>query len=244
MSATTHLAMWSGPRNISTALMRSFESRTACRVIDEPLYAHYLRTTGSDHPMAAEIIDRHPSDWRAVVAELCAPLEAGTELYYQKHMAHHLTPDIDHDWLKQLDHAFLIRDPAEMIISLAKKLPCPRVEDTGLPQQLELYRELSTGGLHPPVIDTKDVLEHPRSMLSALCEHLQIEFTEAMLSWAPGRRASDGCWADYWYANLYKTTQFAQWRPRTEAIPDSLLPVLEASQAAYDELYRDRLQPS
>ncbi|MFT5287277.1 MAG: hypothetical protein ACI8TQ_003459 [Planctomycetota bacterium] len=233
--------MWSGPRNISTALMRSFESRASCRVIDEPLYSHYLKVTGLDHPMAAEIIEHHESDWRKVVDELSAPLADGDALYYQKQMSHHLTPDIERDWMSEVTHAFLIRDPAEMLISLNKKLPSPTALDTGLLQQLDLYRSLSATGERPPVIDSRNVLENPRGVLTKLCEALGIAFEESMLSWAPGKRDSDGCWADHWYGNVFETTQFGTWKPRTEALPPSLEPVLPIAQAAYDELFAERL---
>ena len=244
MKATTHLAMWSGPRNISTAVMRSFESRANCRVSDEPLYSHYLKVTGLDHPLADEIIATHESDWRKVVAELSAPLETDVDLYFQKHMAHHLTPEIDRAWMGELSHAFLIRDPLEMLISLAKKLPNPSVGDTGLSHQIELYRALCTDEYRPPVIDSRDVLENPRGVLSKLCDALHVDFTESMLTWAPGPRKSDGYWAKHWYANVYETTQFGQWKPRTEALPDPLLPVLAECQAFYDELYEERLTAS
>ena len=238
---TTHLAMWSGPRNISTAMLRSFESRGDCRVRDEPLYSHYLSVTGLDHPGAEEIIRTHEPDWRRVVAELCAPLPEGVALYYQKHMAHHLLPEIERDWLDQLDHAFLIRDPAAMLISLHKVTPGPRAQDTGLPQQLELYRSLHEAGKRPPVIDSRDVLENPRSMLAALCDSLHIEFKESMLAWAPGPRSTDGCWAAHWYDKVHASTGFGTWKPRTEELPSELEPVLAACQSAYDELYNERL---
>jgi len=238
---TTHLAMWSGPRNISTAMLRSFESRGDCKVHDEPLYAHYLAATGLDHPGAEEIVRVHESDWRRVVAELCAPLSNGVALYYQKHMAHHLLPALGRDWLDRLDHAFLIRDPAAMLISLHKVTPGPRVEDTGLPQQLELYRSLREAGKRPPVIDSRDVLENPRALLTALCDRLGIEFKESMLAWAPGPRPTDGCWAPHWYDNVYASTGFGTPKPRTEELPGELESVLAACQPAYDELYNERL---
>ncbi len=241
---STHLAMWSGPRNISTALLRSFESRDDCQVCDEPLYAHYLKSTGLAHPGAEEIMRVHETDWRKVVAELTAPLPPPVSLDYQKHMAHHLLPEIDRAWLDLINHAFLIRDPVEMLISLDKVIPSPRVEDTGLPEQLELYRALRQAGQHPPVIDSRDVLENPRGVLTALCHHLAIDFQDSMLSWKPGPRDTDGCWAEHWYANVYKSTSFGAWRPRSEALPEKLESVLAACQLAYDELHADRIRAS
>ena len=240
----THLAMWSGPRNISTALMRSFESRGETKVCDEPLYAHYLHATGLPHPMAAEIVERHERDWRLVVAELCAPLEAGTSLYYQKHMAHHLLPTIERGWLEQLEHAFLIRDPQQMLISLHKVTPFPGILDTGLPQQVELYRELRARGQRPPVIDTRDVLEDPRALLTHLCEAVGLDFRESMLSWPAGPRASDGCWAEHWYAQVYQTTGFGRWQAGSEELPEALSEVHDACRELYEELHAERIQAS
>ncbi|MFT4538276.1 MAG: hypothetical protein ACI835_000709 [Planctomycetota bacterium] len=239
---TTHLAMWSGPRNISTALMRSFESRGHTKVCDEPLYSHYLATTGLDHPVASQIIATHERDWRKVVSELTAPLDEGTTLYYQKHMSHHLIPEVGREWIDTIDHAFLIRDPAEMLISLNKVIPMPRVEDTGLPQQLELYRSLREAGSKPPVIDSKDVLDDPAGVLPSLCRALNIEYRDSMLSWPAGTRETDGCWADHWYANVFKTTAFGTWRERSEEVPNELTEVLSTCQEIYDELRADRIQ--
>lgn len=160
------IAIWSGPRNISTAMMRSWGNRPDTVVVDEPFYAHYLKTTGIEHPGRDEVIATHECDWRKVAAQLTGPIPGGKAIYYQKHMAHHWMPYFDTAFLDQLTHAFLIREPREMLTSLVKNVPHPTLESTGLPQQLELFRrEQNRTGRTPPVIDARDVLENPRRML-------------------------------------------------------------------------------
>ena len=176
--------MWCGPRNISTALMRAWGNRPDTFVVDEPLYAHYLRETRLPHAMAAEIIERYEADWKKVAAWLTGPIPEGRTIFYQKQMCHHMLPSIGLDWLGQVANCFLIREPREMLTSLMKKLPNPTLADTALPQQLGLFnhvRELT--GTVPPVIDSTDVLRDPRGMLSALCKRLGVAFTDTMLEW-------------------------------------------------------------
>ncbi|CAN5902760.1 branched chain amino acid aminotransferase [soil metagenome] len=238
------IAMWSGPRNISTALLRSWGNRPDTAVIDEPLYAHYLSQTGLDHPGADEVIASQATDWRAAVAGLIGEIPDGKAIYYQKHMAHHLLPDIGRDWLEAIEHAFLIREPGEMLTSLVKVLPKPRIEDTGLPQQVELFdRVRSRTGQTPPVIDARDVLNDPRRLLGLLCERLGVPFDEAMLSWPAGRRSTDGVWAKYWYENVQKSTTFQSYRPKGEPVPDHLRGVLDECVELYNQLHRQRLGP-
>jgi hypothetical protein len=243
MADPTYLAMWSGPRNISTAMLRSFGQRADAIVCDEPLYAHYLKATGLPHPGAAEVIARHEPDWRRAVAALVAPLPPGKTLFYQKHMTHHLLPEVGREWLGRLTNAFLIRDPREMLVSLLKNIPAPRIEDTGLPQQVELFAlERDRTGRTPVVVDARDVLEDPRRTLGALCEALGIPFDEAMLSWPPGRRDTDGVWAEHWYANVEKSTGFEPYRPRAEVPPPELADLLDRCLAHYETLHAHRLR--
>lgn len=235
------LAMWSGPRNISTALMRSWGNRSDTAVCDEPLYAHYLLHTGAPHPGAAEVISHHETDWRRVVEGLVGPVPGGREIYYQKHMSHHLLPDIGRDWLGSLTHCFLIRDPAEVVVSLARTLAEPGLADTGLPQQVELFRWVwDHTGRVPPVLDARDVLSDPRRMLSLLCEAVGVPFREAMLSWPPGRRDTDGVWAKYWYAEVEKSTGFQPPRP-APPVPERLAELHAACVPLYQALSRHRL---
>lgn len=236
------IAMWSGPRNISTAMMRAWDARPDTVVCDEPLYAHYLDHTGLDHPGAAEIIAHHDADWRAVAAWLTTRPSPDADIFYQKHMAHHLLPHIERDWTSSLTNCFLIRTPHEMLVSLAKVLPEVRLEDTGLPQQLDLFRrECERLGQAPPVLDARDVLTDPAGLLSALCERIGVPYTAAMLSWSAGTRDTDGIWARHWYAAVEQSTGFAPYVPRTESLPTALKPLLDPCQQIYDELAAYRI---
>jgi hypothetical protein len=203
------LAMWSGPRNVSTAFMRSWENRPDTIVVDEPFYAHYLLATGMDHPGRDAVIAHHETDWRRVVDLLLAPLPPGVDVSYQKQMSHHLLPHMARDWLGEMTHAFLIRDPAPMLASLGEKLVDFPIEATGLPQQVEIFDYVQrTAGRVPPVVDAAELLAAPEPMLRALCAALGIPFSERMLSWPPGRRATDGVWAKHWYERVERSTGF------------------------------------
>jgi hypothetical protein len=234
--------MWSGPRNISTALMRSWGNRPDTFVCDEPLYAHYLLKTGLDHPGAAEVIANQENNWRRVVSWLTGPIPEGRGIFYQKHMTHHLLPEIDREWLGRVSNAFLIREPREMIVSLAKVIRRPTLRDTGLPQQVKIFDwvQARTGKI-PPVIDSRDVLESPRAVLAALCDAVGVEFREEMLAWPPGPRATDGIWAKHWYANVEKSTSFEPYRPKNDPVPDELAELADHCDSLYQTLYRHRL---
>ncbi|MDA1265646.1 MAG: HAD family hydrolase [Planctomycetota bacterium] len=242
MTEPLRLAMWSGPRNVSTALMRAFDSRVESLVCDEPLYAHYLKVTGLDHPVADQIVATHENDWRKVVDWLTGPLPEGRTLFYQKHMAHHLIPEIERGWLQQLTNAFLIRDPRQMLTSLLEILPEPRIEDTGYPQQVELFEaERTRTGRLPIVVDSKDLLEDPRGMLAALCERVGVSFDEGMLSWEPGLRDTDGCWAAEWYGNALSSTGFQPYRPKEVRVPARFASLESECVALYERLHPHRL---
>lgn len=218
-------------------MMRSWGNRADTFVCDEPLYAHYLKQTGIDHPGREEVISSHQTDWRKVVEWLAGPIPEGKAVFYQKHMSHHLLPNIERGWLDQLTHCFLIRDPREMLTSLLAHLPQPRLEDTGLPQQLELVRfvQKSTARV-PPIIDARDVLEAPRPMLELLCEAVGLPFEEAMLRWPAGRRVTDGIWAKYWYEAVERSTGFQPYRPKHETVPITFQPLLKQCMDCYAEL--------
>jgi hypothetical protein len=203
------LAMWSGPRNVSTALMRSWGNRDDTVVVDEPLYAHYLAVTGRPHPGREQVIAHHETDWRRVVEMLLAPQRAGTRIFYQKQMSHHLLPDIGRQWLSQMTHAFLIREPRAMLASLSGKLEQFTLADTGLQQQVEIFDHvLEATGRVPPVVDSADLLGAPEAMLRRLCDALSVPFSERMLAWPPGRRETDGIWAPWWYSRVEEATGF------------------------------------
>ena len=239
------LAMWSGPRNISTALMRSWGSRADTAVVDEPLYAYYLKETSLPHPGREAILQSQPTDWKTVVGQLSGTIPAGKAIFYQKHMAHHLLPDVSREWLMEASfrHAFLIREPRAMLASLAKVIPEPRLEDTGLPQQVELFERFhNQSGTPPPVIDSRDVLANPEGMLRALCAALGVLFDPAMLAWEAGPRATDGVWAEHWYANVEKSTGFGLPRTEQSDLPQHLEPVLKECKTFYEQLYPHSLQ--
>jgi hypothetical protein len=232
--------MWSGPRTISTALMRSFGSRPDTVVVDEPLYAFYLDQTGSPHPGRDEAIASQPTDWRVVVAGLTgAPLPPGKTVYYQKHMTHHLLPEVDREALRPLRHAYLIRDPERLLASYARVRHRPVLADLGLEQQAEIFRRF--GG---PVVDAADVLRSPRTVLPSLCEALGIGFDEAMLSWAPGPRPEDGVWGRYWYDSLWKSTGFAPYQESGAELPGDLEPLARQCRPFYEELASSPLRIS
>jgi len=240
---TTRIAMWSGPRNISTAMLRSFGSRPDTAVTDEPLYAHYLQVTGVAHPGRDDVIAAHEPDWRKVAATLTGPVPGGREIWYQKHMAHHLLPMIERGWLDVLTHAFLIREPDEMVASLLRTFPGAGLADTGLPQQCEIFdRVAERQGRAPPVVLASDVLKDPRAQLEALCGALGIPFLNAMLSWPPGRRDTDGAWAPHWYAAVEASTGFEPFRLRHVELTDEQARLVDECRPWYEKLYALRLQ--
>lgn len=238
------IAMWSGPRNISTAMMRSWGNRPDTFVCDEPFYAHYLRVTGRAHPGAAEVVASGETDWRKVVERLTGPVLEGKLIFYQKQMTHHLLPGIDRTWFGLVTHCFLIRDPREVIHSYVKKNNDPVVEDLGFVQQLEIFDWVcaQTGDV-PAVVDARDLLENPRRILQLLCDRLRIEFCEEMLSWAPGLRPTDGIWAKHWYGEVMTSTTFRRPSPQQpRPLPERLRDVYEKSREAYERLYKHRLR--
>jgi hypothetical protein len=233
---TIRIAMWSGPRNISTALMRSFGSRADTIVVDEPFYAHYLAVTGVDHPGRAAVLESQPTRWQEVAAALTGPLPPGVAVSYQKHMAHHLLPGMGRSWLRRLTHAYLIRDPAHVVASYARVRGEPTLADLGYPQQAEIFR--AYGG---PVVDAADVLRDPATVLHRLCAALGLEFDPAMLHWPPGPRDTDGVWAPFWYAAVRASTGFAPYDPAPAELPGRLRPLVESALPYYQELAAHRL---
>ena len=234
--------MWSGPRNVSTALMRSFESRADTAVVDEPFYAAWLAATGTEHPGREEVLRRHETDWQVVVERLLGPLEDGKRVSYQKHMAHHLLPEMDRDWIGVMQNALLIRDPARMLVSLTRIVPDPRLEDTGLVQQVELFERLRAEGEAPPVVDAKELLLDPEGVLRALCHRLEIPFDPAMLSWERGPRPSDGIWGRHWYAGTYRSTGFEPWEPGEPVLPRRLEKLHARCRELWLHLHEHRLR--
>lgn len=239
------IAMWSGPRNISTAMMRSFENRPDCAVWDEPFYAHYLQATGLAHPMAADIIAAYECDWQAVSRRATGPAPDGAAVFYQKHMTHHMLAHIGLDWLDAMTNCFLIRDPARVVASYADRRAEVTLDDIGFSQQQRIFEHVRTRtGAIPPVLDADDVLADPKGMLTALCDAVGIAFDPAMLSWPAGRRDSDGLWAAHWYASVEASTGFAARSGPARAVPKDLEGLVEAARPFYEALYPLRLRAS
>ena len=236
MTDGVRLAMWSGPRNISTALMRSWENRPDTRVVDEPLYAYYLNETGLNHPGREEVIAAGETSWEAVVAQVTAPVDG---VLYQKHMTHHLIPQLPRDWIPSLTNVLLIRNPEEVIASYVRSRADVVAEDIGLVQQTELYEQLGTD---VPVIDAADFLRSPEWYLRWLCDYTGVPFTDRMLHWPAGPRDSDGVWAKYWYDAVLASTGFEAYRPRTVSLSGAALEAAERSRPHYERLYEVRLR--
>lgn len=235
----TRIAMWSGPRTISTALMRAWENRPDTIVIDEPLYGFYLSRTGAPHPGSDEVIKTMNNGWRAVIDDLTlAPFPVGKSVFYAKHMTHHLLPEVDRSALGALRHAYLIRDPRQLLASYAKVRARPVLEDLGLAQQVEIFRMF--GG---PVVDSSDILQRPEPALRALCDALGVPFDPAMLCWPAGPRDTDGVWARYWYDRVWRSTGFGPYREQAAELPPGLEPLAERCQPFYEEMSAHRIRP-
>jgi hypothetical protein len=234
--------MWSGPRNISTAMMRAWENRGDCAVSDEPLYAAYLAATALDHPAREQVIAAGETDPAKVVAALLGPVPGARPLWYQKHMSHHLLPGLAHEWIHALTNVLLIRDPAEVVSSYVKSRATVTPEDIGLPQQARLFDELADrNGAAPLVIDAGDFLRAPEAQLRALCTRLGIDFSDRMLHWPAGPRDSDGIWAPHWYAAVWASTGFEPWRAREPRLDGEAARVAGACRPAYEKLHAHRM---
>lgn len=240
---THRIAMWSGPRNISTAMMRSFENRPDTVVVDEPFYAAYLAATGLNHPMRAEVLASQPTDWAEVAAAMTAATAA--PIFYQKHMTHHMLPGVDLAWTADCTNAFLIRDPAAVLASYVRKRGEVTLADIGVERQGELFdRECDRLGHAPPVVEGRDVLARPRETLTALCAALAIPFDDHMLAWPAGPRDTDGVWSPAWYDAVEASTGFGP--PPEEAtveLPAELAMIAEAARPCYERLAAHRIRP-
>lgn len=237
---TKRICLWSGPRNISTAIMYSFAQRPDTNVVDEPLYAHYLSETDADeyHPGAEEVLHSMESDGEKVVESILGPHEKPVVFF--KQMTHHLV-NIDWSFLEKTINIILTRDPKEMLPSYAKEVEYPTMRDVGYAKHLELLDYLKQIGQKPIVLISEKILSHPRQMLSTLCTSIGIPFEEAMLSWEKGARPEDGSWAKYWYHSVHNSTGFQPYQPKTEPFPDYLKPLLEECEPIYEKLCEDSL---
>jgi hypothetical protein len=236
--------MWSGPRNISTAMMRSWENRPDCVVVDEPFYACYLRESGLQHPCREEILQAQ-SDRRDVVISQLTAAETGTDYFYQKHMTHHMPEGMDMSWCRGMQHCFLIREPAEVIASYLQKMPGVSEQDIGVVRQHALFDELAElTGVRPLVIASNDVLHYPGAVLAQLCRRLDVEYLpEQMLQWRAGPRHSDGVWAPHWYHNVERSTGFAPFVERELSLAGAHRELALSMQPHYAALARYRLLP-
>jgi len=229
------LAMWSGPRNISTAMMRAWENRSDCQVIDEPFYAHFLQHTGLDHPMREQVIEAGNTDWQDVMASLTVKPLSG--VFYQKHITTHWLDHFSMDWLAMLDHVFLIREPAPVVASYANKRESLTASDLGYVQQAALFEHITaTKGQHPIVIDSRRFLQNPADQLQHICSSLAIDFEPTMLKWPAGVRDSDGVWEAHWYDAVRLSTEFAPYQQRHVVIDSAQQSIADSCQPYYEAL--------
>jgi hypothetical protein len=236
------VAMWSGPRNISTAMMRAWENRPDTVVADEPLYAAYLARTGLDHPGREDVLAAQPTSLDAAVAGLSGPLPAGVGVHYVKHMAHHVEVADDPAWTDAFRNVLLIRDPAEVVASYVRSREACEPDDIGMLQQRWLLAHWDAAGLEVPIIDAADFLRAPEAHLRWMCDWLGIGFTDRMLSWPPGPRDSDGVWAPHWYDAVLASTGFEPYRPREVSLSEHDSGVAASCRPAYAELHARRVR--
>ncbi|MDP9139010.1 MAG: HAD family hydrolase [Pseudomonadota bacterium] len=236
--------MWSGPRNISTAMMYSFGNRPDCFAWDEPFYAFALLEHGNDHPLRREILAAYETDFGKLAARCLSPPPAGQEIFYQKHMTHHMLKGFDRGWIGKLTNAFLIRAPEKVLASYVRKWAEVSLRDIGFVEQSEIFHMVADRqGAAPPVIDADDVLAGPRCMLTALCAALGIPFRDEMLAWPKGPKSFDGLWARHWYEAAWNSTGFAPDDKPAQAapLPDPLRKIADAARPFYEALRAHRL---
>jgi hypothetical protein len=231
------IAMWSGPRNLSTAMMRAFSSRPDCAVSDEPFYAAYLAATGITHPMNAEVLASQPQDSHRVAADMLGPVPGGKTVWYQKHMAHHMIDGFPLDWMDDVTNVFLLRSPERVLASYAQKREDVALRDIGFAEQAMLFdRVAERTGEAPVVVDSEDVRRDPRGTLSALCAAIDLDFTEAMLNWPKGQHPDDGVWAPHWYGAIFDTTGFAPPDDKAITLPDHLRSIADEARPYYERM--------
>lgn len=235
------ICLWSGPRNVSTALMYSFAQRDDTKVVDEPLYGHYLLVTGVKHPGRKEIMDEVNCDGKLVMDDLLKINDLdGKDVLFLKQMTKHLV-GINHDFLPKFKNVFLIRNPKDMLSSLAVNIPKPNLADTGLDLQWKVYKNMKSLGNKPIVVDSRELLMNPENILKQLCTHLNLEFVDSMLSWPAEPRKEDGIWAKYWYQSLHKSTGFQSYQAKSN-FPVELKQVLSECLPYYEKLLSEAIQ--
>lgn len=234
------ISIWSGPRNVSTALMYSFAQRPDTTVLDEPLYGHYLKVSGAEHPGRDEVLESMELDGSRIINSICNN-DYQSSVLFIKNMAHHLV-ELDLAFLDDFHNVLLIRDPKEMLPSMVRQIPDPTMRDTGLKQQWELYNKLRSLGDNPVIIDSRELLLHPETLLVKVCHILDIPYFQEMMNWEAGPLKEDGVWAKYWYQNVHKSTGFQSYQPKTEPVPDELTELWKECDHFYQLLYQDSLK--
>ena len=236
------IAMWSGPRNISTAMMRAFENRPDTEVWDEPMYGHYLYKTGIPHPGADEVIADQGTDWEKIAKRCLGNAPHNALVFYQKHMTMHLLPEMSQDWVRGLTNCFLIRKPDQVVASYGAVRPDLTLDDLGFVQQAKLFDYvIKTTGTLPMVIDSKDFLLDPEAMLRAMCNQFGITFRTEMIVWPEGKRDSDGVWGKYWYDSVWQSTGFAEYEEKQLNLTPEMQQIAEEADPYYQVLYQHRL---
>lgn len=238
MAQNRGINMWSGPRNVSTAVMYSFAQRDDTKVVDEPFYAHYLLQSGVEHPGRSKVLESQPKD-PAVVMQNLQSIRQKNDVLFLKNMAHHMIEmdSVLSELVNEFQHVFLIRDPKEMLPSLDKSLPNPTLRDTAYKRQLELFEMVQSENISPSIIDSRELLKGPKQVLTALCEQLNIPFAEDMLSWEAGPIPEDGVWAEFWYQNVHQSTGFKPYEPKESPFPEHLKSLYERCKPIYDKLF-------
>lgn len=235
--------MWSGPRNISTALMRSFASRTDTFITDEPFYGYYLHKTCKNHPIKNEIINKMSTNYNSIRKFLLGSIPNNKKIWYQKHMAQHILTNNNIEWTKHIMNIFLIRNPRDVVLSYIKKNKLNDIYQLGLPQQLKLFNFINNNKCL--VIDSDDILKNPKKMLSQLCEQINIPFNQKMLSWKSGLHETDGIWAKYWYDDVMHTTGFEKkLKNNAQCPPKEYVSIIKKSMVFYNKLYKHRMRLS
>lgn len=235
------IAMWSGPRNLSTAMMYSFGNRTDCAVVDEPFYAAYLALSGLEHPLRAEIMASQPQDPKAVAASLVGINPDDKSHFYQKHMTHHMIPGVPRDWMRDVVNVFLLRHPARVAASYAIKRENPSLEDLGFRQQSELYDLVEGWGQTPIVIDSHDIRDNPKAMVEKLCDAIGLQFEDNMLSWPEGGHKDDGAWASHWYGSVWNSSGFAGAEGPLPKLSKDLDAVVQQALPHYEKMQANKL---
>lgn len=230
-----NIAMWSGPRNISTAMMYSFGNRADCVAWDEPFYGFALKQRGNNHPMREEILTANECDWNGLVQTCLATGEK--PVFYQKHMTHHMLEGFDRSFVLKLNNAFLIRSPEQVLASYMQKWNEASLQNIGFVEQAEIFEMVCDHlGYAPPVIEADSVLQNPNATLTKLCAALKIPFDDAMLQWPKGPKPFDGVWAPHWYNAVWQSEGFATPKASSIALNPDLQRIADLARPHYEKL--------